>query len=144
MLTIRKATIADAQMLFDWRNDPATRANSHVTDELKYEPHVIWLNAALANPDRLLLIAEEDGHPVGHVRVDFKPDAEAELSWTVDPAARGAGVAKRMVRMVADDFSPRYVLCAEVKSGNEASIRVATYAGLQLFHQDQNLLIFRR
>ncbi|MBW6487332.1 MAG: hypothetical protein K0B01_14400 [Syntrophobacterales bacterium] len=70
-ITLRPATIQDADMLLDWRNDPETRKASHSTSEVVTEEHIAWLTKTLGNANRRLLVAEEDGAPVGTVRADL-------------------------------------------------------------------------
>lgn len=144
MITFRNATINDARLLFVWRNDPITRLSSHNSDEIFFDSHVSWLNATLANPMRQLFIAEEDGKPVGTVRVDREQDGSAELSWTVAPEARGRGIAKKMVQMVADEVSETCSVRAEVKKGNESSVKVAEAARMQISNQEGDILHFYR
>jgi RimJ/RimL family protein N-acetyltransferase len=144
MLTLRKATGQDSDLLYNWRNDPVTRHASHDTSEISRDRHEAWLAASFANPHRLIFIAEERGRPVGTVRVDHGPDGTAEVSWTVAPDARGEGVATRMVRLVVDDISRGCPVRAEIKAGNDASIKVAEAAGMRLFTEDRGVLHFYR
>ncbi len=92
-IKLRPATIQDADLLLEWRNDPETRSASHKTAVVQREEHISWLLKTLDNPSRRLLIAEENEVPVGTVRADFS-DGVYELSWTVAPDARGYGVGK--------------------------------------------------
>jgi len=90
-LSLRPATLEDAEMLLKWRNDEATRMGSHSTVEVKLEKHIEWLRATLQNQTRQLYVAEENGVSVGTVRADYD-NGIYELSWTVSPEARGQGV----------------------------------------------------
>ncbi|EEA03768.1 GCN5-related N-acetyltransferase [Burkholderia sp. H160] len=143
-LTLRNATKEDARILFDWRNDPMTRLASHSTAELAFDAHTAWLDQVLSNPMRRLLIAEENGCPVGTVRVDREEDGCAVLSWTVTREARGRGIATRMVQLVADEISGSHAIRAEIKAGNEASVKVAEAAGMRFSRQAGNVLHFYR
>jgi len=89
-ITLRPATMVDADILLEWRNDPETRKASHNTVEVQMSDHVSWLSRTLGNPDRRLYIAEENGEPVGTVRADFA-DGVWELSWTVSPESKRTG-----------------------------------------------------
>ena len=44
---LRKATIEDRDLLFQWANDPLVRKNSFSTAEIAYEEHVDWYNRVL-------------------------------------------------------------------------------------------------
>lgn len=128
-LRLRPATVADAALLLEWRNDEATRLASHNTGVVTPEDHARWLDALLRDPSRRLFIAEVNGDPVGSVRADRDPDGAChELSWTVAPATRGRGMGVRMVQLLLAEVSGP--VRAEVKPGNQASVRIAEAAGL--------------
>jgi len=140
-ITLRPATIKDADMLLNWRNDPETRKASHSRSEVPNKEHLDWLSKAIGNANRRLLIAEENGNPVGTVRADFSQGAW-ELSWTVAPNARGQGVAKRMVTLFASEISEP--IRAEVKIGNIASVRIAEHAGMAFDREVEGILHYTR
>lgn len=128
---LRPATIADAELLFIWRNDPLTRQQSIHTDPVTWESHLAWLAASLQNPDRQLFIAEQaekgEQKPVvlGTVRAD-KTDAGYELSWTVAPARRGNGWGRKMVAELIAALPPGAAYQAIVLHTNPVSQRIAT------------------
>ena len=140
-IKLRPATIQDADLLLEWRNDPETRSASHKTAVVQREEHISWLLKTLDNPSRRLLIAEENEVPVGTVRADFS-DGVYELSWTVAPDARGYGVGKRMVAQFANQISEP--IRAEIKSGNTASARIAEHADMQFDREVDGIIHFRR
>ncbi|MEM7358938.1 MAG: GNAT family N-acetyltransferase [Pseudomonadota bacterium] len=140
-INLRPAAIRDADMLFEWRNDPETRAASHNTAEVQKNDHISWLTRTLSNPDRELYVADENGDPVGTVRADYS-DGAWELSWSVSPLARGRGVAKRMVAALASQISEP--IRAEVKTGNFASVRIAEHAGMEFEQETDGVLHYKR
>lgn len=140
-IKIRTATIEDAGFLLEWRNDLETRKASHNTDEVTKTEHIAWLSGILANPNRELFVAEENGVPVGTVRADMD-DNGAELSWTVAPNARGTGTGKRMVAIVANQISGP--IRAEVKVDNSGSIRIAEHAGMFFDKEIDGVLHYSR
>jgi RimJ/RimL family protein N-acetyltransferase len=140
-LKFRIATIADADLLFQWRNDPETREQIHNTDVLKYDDHVAWLKASLLNPQREIRIAELSGVPVGTIRLDKAGNA-CELSWTVAPQARGSGIGKAILKTTLDNLN--MPARAEIKSGNEASKRMVEYAGMTLEREENGTLYYRK
>jgi UDP-2,4-diacetamido-2,4,6-trideoxy-beta-L-altropyranose hydrolase len=141
-LILRAATEADARRLFDWRNDPLTRNNSLETGQVSWEEHRRWLAAALARPDRRLLVAEYDGEVVGTVRLDQHTEG-CELSWTVAPAQRGRGVGKAIVAAAVALAGPG-ALIARIKRGNAASLRIAEACGFVAAGSEGDVLIYRR
>ena len=46
---LREATIGDARMLLDWRNDESTRSASLNSEEIPWEGHLAWFKRVLAN-----------------------------------------------------------------------------------------------
>ncbi len=140
-IRLRSATIRDADLLLEWRNDPETRKASHNTDEVQRDEHISWLSRTLDNRNRKLFVAEEGGVPVGTVRADFSEGAW-ELSWTTAPSARERGVAKRMVSLLAQQISEP--IRAEVKVGNIASARIAEHAGMKFDRETEGVLHYRR
>jgi len=140
-ITLRLATIQDADLLLEWRNDPETREASHNTTEVQRDEHVSWLSRTLNNPNRRLYVAEDNGVPVGTVRADLS-EGVWELSWTVSPSARGRGVAKQMVAGLAHQISEP--VRAEVKAGNVASARIAEHAGMEFERETDGVCHYRR
>jgi RimJ/RimL family protein N-acetyltransferase len=140
-VTLRPADIADAALLLSWRNDPLTREASHNSSPVNAAEHGRWLQSQLDDPNCVLMIAECQHNPVGTARADRRDDGW-ELSWTVAPAARGKGLAKQMVALLANRISEP--VRAEIKQGNTASIRVAEYAGMEFAHETDNILHYRR
>jgi len=140
-MTLRPATTQDADLLLEWRNDPETREASHNTVEVLRDEHISWLTKTLNNSNRRLLIAEENGVPVGTVRADLA-EGIWELSWTVAPVARGQRVGKRMVVLLAHQISEP--IRAEIKAGNIPSARIAEYAGMVFDREVDGVLHYRR
>ena len=140
-IRLRPATADDAALLLNWRNDPSTRSSSFETGEVQKREHISWLTSVLADKDRQLLIAEENGVPVGTVRADLC-DGVYELSWTVAPDARGRGVGKRIIMLVASQISEP--IRAKVKSDNIASVRIAKHAGMVFEREVTGILYYTR
>ncbi len=125
VVEIRHATVADAELLLGWRNDPATRAASRTTDPVPLDAHVRWLERTLARDDRLLLIGSDDDGDIGSLRWDRRSENEWEVSITVAPARRGTGVARPLLaageRALRSLVGRPAVCLAAVRASNEAS-----------------------
>lgn len=119
---IRQATLDDAPLLLEWRNDPLTREMSKDREPVEWDRHIAWLSARLARENPNLFIAESNGNPVGTFRVDGD-----EISYTIAPTLRGNGVGLKMLTAAKEMFGP---LRAEIFSRNVASIKLATRAGM--------------
>ncbi|PKM17369.1 MAG: N-acetyltransferase [Gammaproteobacteria bacterium HGW-Gammaproteobacteria-15] len=124
---LRFATMADAERLLHWRNDPDTRRFSLNPEQVTAQQHIHWLQQSLSNPQRRLYIAEYADQPVGTVRVDSTADSH-RISWTVAAECRGKGLAKAMVKLLVSQLTGTIV--AEILPGNTASVKVAQHAGL--------------
>jgi len=140
-MILRSATIRDADLLLELRNDPETRKASHNTAEVQTGEHVSWLARTLDDPHRRLFVGEEDGVPVGTIRADSSGGVW-ELSWTVAANARGQGLAKQMVALLAHQIPEP--IRAEVKVGNIASARIAEHAGMEFDREEDGMLHYRR
>jgi len=105
-LVARPATLHDARQLWQWRNDPATRAGSRSSAEVAWEDHLGWLTASLTRTDRILLVVQDGDGPVGTVRWDLVPEPEGEragshdweVSITVAPQRRGQSLSRPLLR----------------------------------------------
>jgi len=137
-MKVRLATIDDARMLFDWRNDPQTRAMSNTQDAVDWESHVTWLQASLECPDRDILIAEVNG-PVGTVRRDRNAAGEIGVSMTMAPQARGRKLSGPMMGAATSD--PGIYTCG-IRADNPASRRGVEHAGFVFIHHEDGMDYF--
>lgn len=135
-MKLRPATMEDAKLLLAWRNDPETRKASINTEEVTWDGHIAWLKRTLNDqpdpPNRYLFVAEEEGTPVGTVRLDRLAEDQGgfELSWTVAPEARGRGVGRQMVETATKLpilLSERFI--ARIKPDNLASLKIVAAVG---------------
>lgn len=129
-ISFRPATIQDADLLFEWRNDPETRKNSVSESQVTYPEHQAWLTKTLQNPDKKLYIAELERNLVGTVRLEKRTADQWELSWTVSPEMRGFGIGKWMVKK-ATELTEKDLI-AKIKSENTASMEIAKFAGFEV------------
>jgi RimJ/RimL family protein N-acetyltransferase len=134
-LELRPATAADADLLRDWRNDPATRQASRNTNEVTVEGHRAWLEGVLRDDRRHLLVAELAGRPVGQVRFDPLRDGDYEISVSVDRRRRGEGLGRALIEAgvawlwrKAPDATR---IVAEMRHGNDASRRAFEATGFR-------------
>lgn len=130
-VSLRRATNDDARMLLEWRNEPDTRASSWSSEPVSESDHAQWMEKTLASSDRRLFVALVDEKPVGQVRLDLKGACLAEVSLTVAPPSRGQGLAVCMLRAAADEAqrAGMTTLVAQIKAGNEKSVRAFKAAG---------------
>lgn len=140
-LSLRPATLQDAELLLSWRNDPSARKASRNQDQIPYSQHREWLESFLANPENALDIAEAGTTPIGYIRAQRLNDV-MELSWTVSPTVRGMGYGKTMVAEFASKIAGPIKAC--VIPSNIASIKIAEHVGMSLSQTNADLLTFTR
>jgi UDP-2,4-diacetamido-2,4,6-trideoxy-beta-L-altropyranose hydrolase len=131
-ICVREATAGDSASLFEWRNHDSVRMFARHTDPIAPADHQAWLRGVLANPDRVLLICERHGHPVGVVRFDISGE-RVEISVYRVPGSPGRGLGTPMLLAAEQWLSARkpalVALFAEVHDGNESSQRMVQTAG---------------
>ena len=102
-VTLRAARGDDASLVRAWRNDADAVRFSVSARPVSEGEHARWFATALADPRIQLWIAEENGVPVGQVRVDLDGDS-AVFSIAVAASARGRGVGQRMLRLALEEI----------------------------------------
>lgn len=128
-VSIRPATLEDAEPLWLWRNEASARRISRHSDPICWSDHWAWLQRTLATPERHLLVAERGGEAVAVVRFDriADPCPTYEVSINVRPDARGGGVGKEALTKSFQYFLGREGsahLLATVHASNGASLRI--------------------
>ena len=71
-IILRKASMEDAELLFQWKNDKATIENSISKRGVTMEEHLKWLENVIDNPMRQLFILDVNGVSVGQLRLDLE------------------------------------------------------------------------
>lgn len=126
LVTLRRARPADSGLLLAWRNDPETAAASRNQTPILPAEHENWFRSSMADPRRLIFIAESDGRPVGTLRADAMGDGH-ELSWAVAPEERRRGFGEALLRNATTVVSGK--LMASIRASNAASLKIAVASG---------------
>ena len=138
---LHSVTQADCDLLWEWANDPATRANSFDSAPIPWEQHKEWCHAKLQDPRCSFWIAENaDFGKIGVVRFD-RHDSEATISVALAPHARGRGYGKKLISSACDRVfasSEVNLVRALIKPANKASVRAFESAG---FRQDAGAMV---
>lgn len=144
---LRLATEEDSDILFAWRNDPATQAASKSTAPVSREDHALWMkfNVLIGYPEHRVLIGNDGYGKVGVVRFDASRDdlMAFNVSITVAPERRGDGLGVDMLRE-ACSFMTDYALCADIREDNLASRSVFARCGFVEIGCDQGFVNFRK
>lgn len=133
-ITIRPASGDDSKKLFEWRNHPDIREASRSSGVITWEDHQKWFAAALTLPNRLLLIGQREGVPVGVVRFAIHNN-EAEVSIYVVPDIKEPGLGAELLQTAERWFAANRPevgkVRAQVLGHNERSKRLFLGAGYQ-------------
>jgi hypothetical protein len=136
-ITFVRAKAEHAHYLFQWRNDSNTRLHSHQSDIIDWETHIKWFLSSLNLPTREIHIVELEGSAIGAIRRDQVGDSEWLLSWMLNPAYRGRGIGKRMLKQFVTEIPSIYR--AEIKKENLKSIAMARFAEFQMIGESEGI-----
>lgn len=132
-LSLRPAQLSDADNLLEWRNADINRLASFDPAPIPRERHQAWLCSILDNPQRALLIGEEQGIPVGVLRYDFT-DSSTEVSIYLVPGFHGHGQGEQLLRAgtrwLQENRTKTLNVRARIKADNgrsQAAFRAAGY-----------------
>lgn len=125
-LTLRPAGPDDARLIFDWANEPATRAASFSSERIPWEQHRDWFTRKLRDPDcHFFVVLGLQQKPIGQVRFD-RIGADAVISLSLDAGARGRGIGSAVISAACRELfqkSDTPAVTAYIKPDNEASLR---------------------
>lgn len=137
-LSLRPASMSDAEVLLRWANESDTRRFAFNTGPIDFGTHVAWLRSKLADEDSLLLVAvDRSGEPLGQVRFEIG-GTRAVMSVSVEVRRRGEGWGTALVIAgVRSLYGSRLAkrcstVVAEIKDGNDRSVRAFELAGFEL------------
>jgi UDP-2,4-diacetamido-2,4,6-trideoxy-beta-L-altropyranose hydrolase len=130
LLTLRPVERRDAERLFAWANDPATRAASFESGPIEWATHLAWLERRLQDPATHMWIALDGAEPIGVVRFALEKGG-ATISLVIAPERRGAGwgpalIARASRELFRDAAIER--IHAFIKPANTASLTAFLHA----------------
>ena len=134
LLELRRATMADAQLLFKGRNAEEVRRYAFNTEPVGWSDHLAWLERAVQDQNRLLLIAKTAAGPIGVVRYDLHlPEHSVEVSIYLFEGQGGAGWGQALLR-TGEQYLRRHWpqvthIQARIKPDNAASRALFAKAG---------------
>ena len=123
--------LGDAPLLFAWRNDVGTRANSFNPEPVGLSEHLHWLYERLQLPGYRGYILEDGGVPVAVVWYT-RAKGCWEVSVTVAPGQRGRGYGTAILRLADAELGyPAERRRALVFADNAASLVAFQNAGYE-------------
>lgn len=135
-VALRPVEDADLDALFEQMRDPeSVRMAAFTTkdpdDRAAFDAHMAKLRAA---PDITLRAVTHDGHFVGTIS-SFVMDGDTELTYWIDRAAWGQGIASRALALLLEEVAVR-PLHARAASDNLGSLGVLQKAGFAVVGTD--------
>ncbi len=97
-IMIRKASKEDAQLYYEWVNEPLVRENSIRQGTIPWEDHIKWFTEKVSSPESTMLVATRDGVPAGQIRFDRCEDGIFEVGISIDNRYRGQGLGAEIIR----------------------------------------------
>ena len=146
-IELRAATVSDSDSLFSWRNDPSVRAASRIPDVIDMNTHQNWVASVVSSADRILLIGDRGGAPVGVVRFDLRGN-EAEISIYLVPGPHPPGEGRSLLHCAEKWLAANQPAIARIRArvlaGNERSARLFLGAGYVIEFADYSKRIGRQ
>lgn len=127
MFFLRKADKLDADILFEWVNDPEVREASFRQDKIAYTEHFEWFKNTINDEKYNLFIFMNDNIPVGQIRLFFDNE-RIIINYSIAKEFRGKGLASLMIAQAENWLREKmdtssFILVARVKFDNIASQR---------------------
>lgn len=132
---IRPMQATDLDMVLAWRNHPDVRQHMLTQHVITLDEHRQWFDRSLHNPQRQIMLVENQGLPFGLVHfTGIAPQASVDWGFYLAPgAAKGSG---RALGQSALSFAfgqmQMHKLCGQVLDGNAASVRFHERLGFSL------------
>ena len=112
MISLRAATLADCERVFEWNFAPDVRAMSGDPTVVEFAHHAAWFAKRVVQP--AMWIVENDNCAVGVVRIDA-----GRISIALAASARGHGIGKQAIAAACAAWGGPVV--AQVRNNNIAS-----------------------
>lgn len=130
--SIRRATLEDCEILYEWRNDELVRKNSFCQEFIEHEEHIKWLHNFLDDESCRIYILIDDEVKVGQAKVRVI-DNEAEIGYSIGKEYRGHGYGTKCLELVKSEIKKEFPnvqkVYGRVKVDNVISERAFEKAG---------------
>lgn len=135
LLRIRRATLDDTKLYFDWANDPSVREQSYKSSTIDFESHKKWFETKLKDDSCTLLVFQnQEKMNVGQVRIEKQNQHQAVIGISIAVEHRGKGYAEEMLYLASDYFAEinkGYLINAYIKEQNKSSKNAFEKAGFE-------------
>ena len=138
VIALRPVADADLDALFDQMRDPesvwmAAFTSGDPDDRTAFDVHMAKVRSS---PDNTLRAITCDGQLVGSVG-SFIFDGETDVTYWIDRAAWGRGIASRALELLMD-LVPTRPLHARAASDNAGSLRVLQKSGFKIIGTEKS------
>ncbi|MDY6985764.1 MAG: GNAT family N-acetyltransferase [Candidatus Thermoplasmatota archaeon] len=143
MISLRRATAKDAEILASWFND---RTNTEYMDDTRESYDAEYLKDKLGAMDFIILLDEK---PIGYCFLYDIKDGRAEISVLIgDKAKQGKGYGKEALRLLCDTAFKELglkELFARVDEDNAPSLRILDRCGFyRAGKKGRDILFFKK
>lgn len=146
-LCLRKARMSDCRILYNFRMDREVRKNSFHHETFPYDAHRVWYQRLLEDPDKVQYVLEEDGVPVGQIRIAKEGD-DGVIGYSIDAPFRGKGYGTRLLLLaeenVRKDLPGVRTLVGEVLPENLPSQHAFEKDGYQKAQVLEDRIVYRK
>jgi spore coat polysaccharide biosynthesis predicted glycosyltransferase SpsG/RimJ/RimL family protein N-acetyltransferase len=124
-LSLRPEQADDCRLIWEWANDPITRAASFSSKPIPWKQHKAWFATKLTDTQCLFYIALNAAKvPVGQIRYDIEGQ-EAVVSVALAPGCHGHGYGSQIIRLASQQVFENTsvnVVHAYIKTDNIVSV----------------------
>lgn len=132
MLNLRSVIAEDRKIIWEWANDPITRAASFSSAPIPWNEHIRWFAGKLADPNcQFFMILDAHDCPIGQIRYDIE-EREAVVSIALASSQRGQGYGRQVLCKASQGIFENTaveLIHAYIKPDNVRSIHVFSSAG---------------
>jgi len=146
----RIATLSDAAMLLNWRNNSRVREFSMHSDLISIDEHLRWFTARLERVQfEPFYVFEVNKLLIGMSRLDVISGEvnKYNISVLVDPTQHGKGIGKRILNMTCENFfslHPDATLVASVHKDNLVSQKLFISSSFKLIPTTGDFLYYQK
>ncbi len=131
-IQLRPVTLADAALVYQWRNDPFIVSVGTTQRAVAWEEHLNWFRQTVAGKSRKMFIIEINSIAAGQVRFDRRDDADCVISVYLLEQFTGKGWGVSAIRQACDITRrewPNIRVIACVRRSNEPARRAFLKSG---------------
>lgn len=145
--SMRKATLEDARLYFEWVNDPQVRLSAFNSEIIEWPSHLKWFNSKIDSNQSELYIFEKDKIAVGQIRFDKISELQYSIDFSIDKMFRGQSLGKSIIRngiqLLKQTYPNVITLFASVKKDNIASQKSFLSNNFQIVDSDAEKISFQ-